>query len=172
MEILIAITISAILAIWINSISIIKISESQKAWIFKNKVKNNIETAVNYSLAWKAVEADLWVPKYWKIEINNYNNWDGIWNVIVSYWSWTFKTHTGLTIKPNKFYWINNITCDNLTWTNKTNESKVYLIIENWNITLSWCTDEDQKILNFNTFYKSHIKNISINSINNVINSN
>ncbi len=173
-EILIAITIVVLLIVWVNTSQITKISENQKIWIFKNKIKSNIETAINNSLAWKAVDNTLLVPKYWKIEINNNYNWAWFWtgNIRVSYGSWTFQPYTWLTIKPNMFYEINNIVCNNLTLSNENSVNKIDLLVNNWNITLSWCTDNDQKIITFDVIYKNLKKEIIINSVNNVISSN
>ncbi len=171
-ELIVAITITAIMAIWINQISITKISDAQKVGIFLNQVRSNIETTINNSLTGKAI---IWmnVPKYWKITINNSYNWTWFWtwNLIIKFWSWTFQTSTWLTIKTKKFYSISNIKCINLKWDSTSNINSWTLNIENWNIiNINWCP-YNQKILKFDLKYKNFKKIISINSINNIINS-
>jgi type II secretory pathway pseudopilin PulG len=171
-ELLVAITISIILIIWMSRISLQNISEAQKVWIFYNKIRSNIETAINYSLIGKTVDNTLKVPKYWKVNINSNSLWTWMWtwSIIISYWSWTFTTHTGFSIKSPNFYSITNIKCSDLQNNNIDNETNIDLIIENWNISLSWCTNNNEKIIDFDILYKKYTKHININSVTNIIN--
>ncbi len=173
-ELIIVMTITAILAIGASRINLSQIAEAQKVWIFLNKINSNITTAINNSLIWKWINANIDTPKFWKININsNWNwNWYWTWNIIVSYWSWTFQTASWLTIKAPKFYQITNIKCSNLDNTNSTSENNINLYVQNWDITLSWCTNTNAKILNFDVLYKNFKKHVKINSVNNILNSN
>jgi len=170
-EFVIAIAITAIIALWINNISLNKISESQKVWIFYNKVKWNIESTINYSLIWKSIDSNLNVPKYWKININNNSAgaWLWIWEINVSYWNSSFSNYNWFSIKSPNFYSITNIQCSDIQ-NNKTNVTTVDLLIENWNIKVENCPNTDEKMIEFDVIYKNYTKHLKINSVNNVIN--
>jgi hypothetical protein len=170
LELLIIITITWIIALWINNMSIGRIADAQKIWIFQNKIRSNIETAINYSLIWKAIDSNMAVPKFWKININSDNNWSWTWSVNVSFWSWTYQSYKWLTIISPNYYSISNIKCRDIKNTSSTNISdNIDLFIENWNVSIPWCP-ADKKVLEFEMKYKNFKKIISINSVNNVIN--
>jgi prepilin-type N-terminal cleavage/methylation domain-containing protein len=170
-ELIVAITIMVLIVLWINNISLNKISEAQKVWIFYNKLKSNIESTINYSLIWKSIDSSLNVPKFWEININSNSLWAWLWTwqIIVSYWNASFQTYTWFSVKSPNFYSITNIKCVDLQ-NNKSNDNDINLLIENWNIQITNCPNPDEKIIEFDVMYKKYTKHISINSINNVIN--
>jgi len=170
-ELVVAIAITALIALWINNISLNKISESQKVWIFYNKVRSNIESTINYSLIWKSVDSNLNVPKFWKININNNPGWTWFWTweILSSYWDTSFTTYTWFSIKSPNFYSITNIKCSDLQ-NNKTNVTNVNMLIEDWDIKIENCPNTDKKIVEFDIIYKKYTRHISINSVNDVIN--
>ena len=170
-ELLVGITITIIIIIWLNSISLTNISEAQKVWIFYNKIRSNIESVTNYSLIWKAIDSNMNIPKYWKVNIDSNSAWVWLWTwqILVSYWSWTFQTHTWFSIKSPKFYAITNIQCSTLQ-NSKTNSNNIKLLIENWDIKISNCPNTNDKIVEFDIKYKNYKKHLKINSVNNIIN--
>ncbi len=172
-EILVWITLITIIFLSLSRINLKNIWEAQKIWIMINKIKSNIETVINNSLTWKAINSSLYVPKIWDIKISkNDNSWWWTWSVISYFLSWaTYKIYSWTTLKLPKFYEINKITCKDLNWSNINEKNIVDLLINNWEITLSWCTNTN-KLLNIEVKYKNFKKNIYINSVTNTINSN
>jgi len=171
-ELLIVIAITWIIALWIWKLNFKNISDRQRLDWFFYKVKTNIETIQNNALIWKAV--NIWtqsspklkVPTKWEIDFSNF--WS--WKIISYYFTWaTNSTKKEFdSIIPANFQSINTI-CKN-RWTDTWNINWTWeLIINWWNLTLSWACSDNLKILELTIKYKQFEKKLDINTISWVI---
>jgi prepilin-type N-terminal cleavage/methylation domain-containing protein len=168
-EILVVISIIAILALWIVWMDFNRLSWKQKTEIFWNKIVSNMETIINNALLWKWIWVNLNTPKQWKIEISTTNSW----TLKTSYLSWSLRYNyeeTSLnTIYP---YSISNIYCiklDGSTGGLELWNSTWTILIKQAELSLSWCEDDNFKILKFDTSFLDNKKTIDINTLNGII---
>ena len=68
-ELLVIITIIAIMFFASNNLIFTKTQDSKKLEIFVNKIVSIFDTAKNYSLTWKWIWTNLETPNYWKLKI-------------------------------------------------------------------------------------------------------
>jgi len=159
-EIMVVIALIWLITLWITKLNFNTLSDKQKVNWFFHKIKTNTETIKNNALIWKAIKLTDWtiiVPKKWKIDFNN----DDSWKVIFNYFDWSdYKVYKKIVSSKYQEIIIKNNN-DKLTQTWS-------LIIEWWNLTLSWITSTD-KILNIEVKYKNLNKFFTINSISGVI---
>ncbi len=80
-EVLVVISIIAVMAVGVSNINWNRLTDKQKVTILKNRVISDIETIRNNALFGKWVTVDLIVPEQWNIAISN-NQID------ISYLSW------------------------------------------------------------------------------------
>lgn len=172
-ELMIVITIIALIAVTIWKFNFKKATNKQKILNYQTKIINNIKTLKNNALIWKSIDVvnnNPIVPQKWKIEFLTWSATQKGWIITsyLSWWTWHKKNEQSFTFE--KWFFINDINCESIwdssTW---TLNSTWTLIIEWSNLTISWCTDSNKQILNFETKYKSEVKNFSINSISWII---
>ncbi len=163
-ELLVVITLIAILAVWVSNIDYNRLSGKQKLDIFWNQIVSNIETTLNNALLWKWIWDELITPKKWKIEISNSNSWA----LETFYSSWSSWIHYGLaSLNIQNFYSINNIECIKLDWTTTPIPTSTWTImVEQANLALSGCTDDTYKILRFEWTFLDNKKTIEVNTLN------
>jgi len=166
-EILVAIAILWILAIWFSQINYKSISDKQMGGIFSNKITSFLETVRNNALLWKWVWISWEIPLSWKIEIPFSS-----WRIITSYETSTWNIiNNDLTFSLNKWEEISQITCKTF-WSPPTSEtltSTGTVIFEKEKIRISWCSNNNFRILQIRTRYNNFWKTITINTINGVI---
>lgn len=164
-ELLVWITIISLITLWITKLYSSDIPDRQKLDLFTNKVIWIFDTVKNYSLVWKWIWLNLDTPKYFEIELSN------TWDYLKTYYStwWTSKIYyTQMSLFP---FWehfsIYSLRCNNLTLNDPSNpiNDTIFIKYEWWNISLSWCTNSYQKIIDFEFYYKWFKKSLRLNSI-------
>ncbi|QFR38954.1 prepilin-type N-terminal cleavage/methylation domain-containing protein [Candidatus Gracilibacteria bacterium 28_42_T64] len=169
-EILVVISIIAILSLGINSINFNRISKKQDLEVFTNKVTYSFENVRNDALLGKGIGTDLNVPEKWKIDFSNV----GSGQIVTSYFSGSWFIYTGSTLVPQKNFNISEINClrlDNTVDTLITNGiGTIEFIGSNLSLTGA-CTDTTSKKLEIVTDYGSGTfeKTIHINMINGLV---
>lgn len=159
-ELLVMITIIALLALWISNMSFKKNIDRDRLETLTSNIYNQLESIRNNSLLWKWVWVNLITPEEYRININKTNSW----TINTYFLSWStyslldiFETEEQETIKE--------LTCYDIDWTNNNDLDTVDLIY-NWeNLTLSWCTNDSNRIFELTTKYKGFEKGIIINSV-------
>ncbi len=163
-ELSVIIAVITIIAIWASRINFNRLSSKQKLDIFSNKIISKIETTRNNALLWKWIWTNLVIPNKWKIEISSNNSW----TINSSYYDWTnwYLYNEDSLIVTSPFY-INNIRCSsltgvisNLSWTTWS------IFISWWDLSLSWCTNTNDKILELDVTFWSFRNRITINTLN------
>ncbi len=160
-EIMVWIAIISIVSFWVMKLYSNNTSDIQKLNIFTNKIIWKIDTVKNYALVWKWIWINLETPTYFKAEFST-------WNYLNTYYS-TWSTdiiYDELSINPfDNFYEIKSIQCKNLDLTNISNTSLINIFYKWTNISMSWCSDSYQKIVDLELYYKWFSNNLRINTI-------
>ncbi len=169
-EVLVVISIIAILVVWIARLDFNRLSGKQKVEIFWNKIVSNIETIMTNALLWKWVWEKLYTPDEWKIEISE----AGSWKLITSYLSWSSRIYHSIDSMDNITYpySISNIECKDLVFPYSTwalSSSTWTIIINQGNLSLSGCQDTGYRIIKFDALYLDNKRTIELNAINAVI---
>lgn len=173
-ELLIAITLISILALWISNIYFNSIWDKEKNNWFMNQIRTSIETIKNNAIIWKWVWNTIIVPDFWKINIKETSP-SFSWAISYYYWTWSIITSTlwniydWFEIKLDNFQKITNLICANNKQTSTWAIDNIDILIEWKNLSLSWCSN-DKKTIILTTEYKNFSKTISLNTINWVIN--
>lgn len=160
-EILVWITIMWIVSFWIINLYTNQNSDKQKLNIFTNKIIWKLDTTKNYSLVWKWIWINLETPKHFMVEIST-------WNYLKTYFNtWTLdQIYSELSINPfDNFYELKSIECKNADLSNITNTDTINLFYKWSNITLSWCSDNYQKIVDLELYYKWFSNKLRLNTI-------
>jgi hypothetical protein len=161
-ELIVWISIIWFISLWISRLYWSNIPDRQRLDIFTNKIVWVVDSVKNYSLVWKWIWVDLVTPQYFKIEISTgsyiktyYNTW------------FTDILFSALSIDNfGEYYKINNIVCKNLDLTNTSSTNNIKISYQWSNISLSWCIDNYQKIVDIELFYKWFEKTLRLNTIN------
>lgn len=166
-ELIVWISIIAIISIWISRLYWSNIPDKQRLELFTSKLVSVIDTVKNYALVWKWVWENLETPKYYKVVLTK--SWVSLsGSTLVTYYN------TGLTdvyfndmsINPfDKYYNIHWIKCITLAWVWWTNPNNITIWYEWSNITLSWCSNNYEKIVEIELYYKWFKNKIRLNSI-------
>lgn len=168
-ELLVWVAIISIITLWITNLYSSKIPDRQRLDIFASKVISKFDTIKNYSLVWKWVWKSLVTPKYYLIELSKsgsylksfYNTW---WINNIYY--------DQMSLYPFwESYKIHSIKCKNLDSTNTSIINKLDLKYEGANITLSWCIDDFQKVIEIELYYKGFKNLLRLNTISWVLES-
>jgi len=160
-ELIVWISIIWFVSLWITRLYWSNIPDRQRLDIFSNKIVWIIDSVKNYSLVWKWIGIDLITPKYFKIEISTGSYLKTYYNT----WS-TDNLFDPLSISNfGEYYNIKNISCKNLDLSNVISTNTVQISYEWSNITLSWCNDNLQKIVDIQLFYKWFDKILRLNAI-------
>lgn len=169
-ELVVWMTIIWLLGIWITSFNFNRLSSNQEVDIEMIKINWILDEVKNNSLIWKWIWIDLQTPSDWEIFIENSSS---SWSINAIY---TISTWTGLLTswEAKDTFEISNIRCQRLSPDNSfdspTNNAS---LIFTWSdILLSWCSDNTYKKLNFTFWRWPQTRNISINSVTWVIESN
>lgn len=169
-ELMVAITLIAIIAIWSSNLNFNALSDRQKLDGFFYKIKTNIETVMNNALIGKAIKLSddsIIVPKQWKINFNN--SWSWIIQSQYLTW-WLFISHN--EIIPDRFYSITT-NCEDFSWNNTWSlDNATWSILIEWtNLSYTWSTAgcSWKNVFRIETKYKNFKKIFTINTISWVI---
>jgi Tfp pilus assembly protein FimT len=142
-ELVVIITIIAILAIWVSRINFNAISNKQALESFVGSISNQIETVRTNALVWKWVGTNLIVPTSWKMEFSKDN-----WTITTSYFSADSWIIDGEIKKT--WYEIKDISCTQPDGTSTSNYNKWFIFFEkdkyslnNWTNWCSWFDNKD-----------------------------
>lgn len=164
-ELMVAISLIAIVVIWWYNLDFNRLSWRQRLEIFSNKVISNIETIRNNALLWKWAWINLDIPPEWKIDISSANSW----SLSVSFLSWaTWYSFPENSLITNRPYQIDNIQCVSLNHTNTWSFLgwTWTIIVSKWDLSLSWCSDSNNKIIKFDTIFTKDDFTIEVNTLN------
>lgn len=129
-ELLIAITLVAIIIIAASNINFNYSTDNARVESFKNKITSEIETVRTNDLVWKWIWTNLIVPESWEIDFSS--NWS--WSVSTYYYNPNKTLYNDMIIENN--FVINNIICEDLnSWTTEANTASIYF--EKWKYSLS-----------------------------------
>lgn len=161
-ELIVWIAIIWLISLWITNMYSSNLPDRQKLDLFTNKVVWIIDSVKNYSLVWKWIWTDLITPNYFKMELSRSGSYL---KTFFNTWG-TDIYYSPMSINPfDTYYNINSIKCiwlDYSSWAVVDDISITY----NWsNITLSWCLNNYQKIIDLELAYKWFKKTIRLNSI-------
>lgn len=166
-EILVIITIIAIIIIWSNSMNFNKWRDREELELLKNSVVSKFETVRNNSMMWKWVWTDLDHPTQVKI---TFSTWSDI--MKTEYNTWTLTTNW---LNDSESYIndttlvksISKISCLKIDDTPIINVSSWVVLIEWDKLTLTWwCNYPLAKKLQLNFKYKNEISTWTINIVN------
>lgn len=164
-EILVIITIIAIIIIWSNSMNFNKWRDKEELELFKNSIVSKFETVRNNSMMWKWIWPNLDHPKLWKITFSTwttvmktqYNTWAGL----------VDDTENTITDTTRS---ISKISCLKIDNTFLNNVSSWVVLIKWDQLSLTWwCNDPLAKKLQMNFNYKNEIWTWTINIVNGLI---
>jgi len=171
-ELMVVISIIAILILGSNFLSFNKVSNKQKLETKIIRINSHFEEIRNNALLWKWIWTNLFVPKKYKIEFST--TWS--WVIKNTYLSWGNYLDYTLFDKnihfSDKFDSISKISCLKLDWTETSNifsDSTIWtwiILIEWANMTLTWWCDDNEKILEVEIKRKNDTKKIQINTLN------
>jgi len=167
-EILVAITIIAIMIAGTNLLSYKNISTKQELDIKVNKIISQIEKLRNDALLWKWIWTNLIVPKKYKIDFST--SWS--WKINYYYFDWTYKKYDFFDKKVNfwnNFEKIKSIKCLKINWDNLNplTNSETWTIIIEWNtLSLSGKCKPKSRILELEIQKRQISKKIWINTVN------
>lgn len=160
-ELIVWIAIISLISLWISKLYWSNIPDKQRLDLFTNKLIWIIDSVKNYSLVWKWIWTNLETPKYFKIELST-------WSYLKTYYNtWTTDIYYPLmSINPfNDFYEIHSIKCIRLDESSSTPVSDLSITYEWSNITLSWCSDNYEKIVDIELYYKWFKNKLRLNAI-------
>jgi len=166
-EILVIITIIAIIIIWSNSMNFNKWRDREELELLKNSVVSKFETVRNNSMMWKWIWTDLDHPTQVKI---TFSTWSDIMKTEYKTWA-TFVNDTENTIiDATLVKSISKINCQKIDWTIITwlwNISSWVVLIEWDKLTLTWwCNNDLAKKIQLNFSYKNEVSTWTINVVN------
>lgn len=167
-EILVVISIIWILVVWYNKINFNPQIDKQNSLLFLNNIFTTIEKIRNDSLIWKWVWTDLIYPEKWIISLSTTGNLN------ISYLSWT----TTIPYEDFNIDYINNsayiskLKCFSIDKNFSTTTSNVDIEITWSNLSLSWCSSPNYKILEITTKYKNFENIIRLNTVSWVLEKN
>lgn len=146
--------------------------DSQKSWSFTNEVFTKIETVRNNSLLWKWLPdwTNMIHPDEWILDFSTWTTTS--WTASLLYLSWwNLLNYNDFKINfiDNNYSKISKLTCYDVTWANPESFSNIKLEIYWSNLSLSWCTSPNDKILDIETKYKWLSKIIRINTVSWII---
>jgi len=167
-ELMVVISIIAILILGSNFLSFNNISNKQKLETKAIRISAHFEEIRNNALLWKGIWKDLFVPKKYKIDFST--SWS--WIIKNTYLSWTIYEDYNLFNKEvifwNRFETLSSISCLKLNWDeNILTKTETGTLLIEWSvITLKWDCNIDEKILQLEIKRKNNTKKIQINSLN------
>ena len=129
-ELLVAISVIWLLALWTTSIDFNRLNNNQKIEIFTNKIKTNIESVRNKALSWKWIWTDLTVPQKWSIDFSKMWSWTIVTKAIAN--DSTILDINNFTVKS--WYNFSSIKC----WKYGQNESDYKEMNNTWTIDFIW----------------------------------
>lgn len=164
-EIIVTITIISIITYWLSSIFSYNNSDKEKAKIYSNSIKINIEDARNNWLLWKWIKnwSNIEFPKKSYIAIKK--DWK---NIVYYYINSLDNTIINNDILKPEYVWnIKEIKCFTLNESNSSTINNQVDIEFIWNtISFSWCTSPaNSKILKIKTSFNGLENTIKINSV-------
>ena len=161
LELMVWIAIISIISLWISNLYWSNIPDKQRLDIFTNKVISIIDSVKNYALVWKWIWQYIETPKYYKIDISTgsyLRTYYNTWIIDTLFYPLSIDTFTSS-------YSIKSITCKNLDLTNLSTTNAISIFYEWSTISLSWCIDNYQKIVDIELFFKWFTNIIRLNSI-------
>jgi len=159
---MIVIAVISIIVLWATRIDFNRWSNEQKLAIFTNEVVSKIETVRNNALVWKGIWIDVETPDSWNIRVSD----TGSWSLQTSYDIWaTSSISQQYSTTPNTFYSIWNMRCIQLDDTTETLSPNADITINGNDMTLSGCSSDTFKILEFTTSYRGLNDRVKINTI-------
>lgn len=164
-EILVAITVISILAVWAARINFNRLSDKQRSLILSNQVYSNIESIRNNSLLWKWVWTLLTTPKKTIINIKTSNSW----SINTNHYSTTLSTSPFMSESWTTFWSFSSLSdliCYNSDLSESWSINNIDIIIKWSTLSLSWCTlSSSGTILDIQTKFKNFQETIRIDAI-------
>ena len=161
-ELMVVIAIIWITILWATSIDFNRISDAQRSEIFTNNIVAKIETVRNNALIGKWIWASLETPNNWSIEISSSS-------INTSYDIWAGPVNSSdQSLNITSPYEVNSLKCLSLDKTSEVDItwSPATLSFAWNNLSFIWgCNNDEYKILEITTLYKTHEKVISINTL-------
>lgn len=164
-EIIVVIAIIWVLIVWASRINFNPQIDKQNSDMFTNNIFSNIETIRNNSLLWKWMWSwvKMFYPEKWVVNISKTWSWK-IENFYQSWWiSYNYKEININFI--NDFWKISEIKCRDINWNWYEIINNIDIEFSGKNITLSWCTYPNDKLLELTTNYKSFSKTIKLSKV-------
>lgn len=172
-ELMMAIAVIWIIAIWWMRMDFNKISDSQYLRIFTGKITSLYETTRNNMLIGRSINAAGTTPSTWKIEIPI---WSGktLTTSYSTWWLYTNYAEWGYAFKPAE--WISKIYCYTSTGTTLTSITAWTWVILINKDTISFsgtttCDTTTTKRIVLETLYHSNTGTIEINGLSGIITS-
>jgi len=164
-ELLVVISVIWIVIFWASKINFNPQIDKQNSLLFLNNIFTTIEKIRNDSLFGKWVWTNLSYPDKWIISLARHRNLN------ISYLSWTNNIpYTDFHINYlNNLASIEKLTCKTLDNSLSSTTNNIEIEITWSNLTLSWCTSPNQKILEITTKYKNFENIIKLNTVSWVI---
>ncbi len=165
LELMVVVAIIWILAIWASNIQFNPQIDKQNSLLFSNDIFTNIEKVRNNALFWKWVWSwsTLTYPEKWIINLDT--NWNGSISAKYSSW-WTIYNYNDFRVDfLNQNSKISQLKCLSIDNLNSETWSYVDIEISKNNITLSWCSSPNDKILEITTNYKAFTNTIKLNTV-------
>lgn len=156
-EIMVVLTIIAIIAIWVSNVNWNRLSDRQKVIVFKNRIISDIETVRNNALFGKGIGTNLDVPEAWRVDISQ----NGVYFLYQTGGVFTFYDNVDMQNNES----ITQVRC----WENPITQTGSILI--QWiQMTLTWATDcEWEKNISFDIAYKSFSGWVWVNALSGLI---
>ncbi len=161
-ELMVAISVISILALWVTQIDFNRLNNKQKTEFFTNTIKSNIENVRNKALLGKWIWADLVVPKEWVMDFAK--TWS--WIIITKAFDWNWNILENIEFPMKTWFKIVSIKC----WKYWEEEIDYNEMTYTWSIIFSWW---DMKLITDSSdlcwIDESKILMLNINSINDFI---
>ena len=160
-ELMVVIALISIIILGATRVDFDRSSNKQKLAIFTNEIVSKIETVRNNALIGRWIGSSLETPDSWEIQISDISSW----SVQTSYNLWGGPISSNeYSIIPNAFYSIWDMRCIQLDGTSEANWNATININGN-EMSLSGCSNDGFKILEFTTSYRDLTQAVQINTL-------
>ena len=162
-ELMVVIALIAMIILGATRIDFNRSSNQQKLAIFTGDIVSKIETVRNNALIGKWIWTDVETPESWDLIISDTSSWSL--ETRYSLWGRTIDSEE-YSVTPDNFYSIWNLRCIQLDGTTSEIISPdATITIDGSNMILSWCSNDNFKILEFTTSYRQWNQSVSINTL-------
>ncbi len=161
-ELMVVIALISIIVLGATRIDFNRSSNQQKLAIFTNEIASKIETVRNNALIWKGVGNNLETPESWDLIISDTSSWSL--ETRYNLWGSTIDSEE-YSVTSDNFYSIWNLRCIQLDGISETIVWNLTLTIDWDDMSLSGCSSDNFKILEFTTSYRQWSQSVSINTL-------